>query len=47
MYDACEFNSYRTKIKRKPKDKKKLEELKLRKIINHTKMSLMKAIYQL
>ena len=31
MYDACEFNSYRTKIKRKPKDKKKLEELKLRK----------------
>ena len=31
MYDACKFNSYRTKIKRKPKDKKKLEELKLRK----------------
>ena len=31
MYNACEFNSYRTKIKRKPKDKKKLEELKLRK----------------
>lgn len=31
MYDACEFNSVRTKIKRKPKDKKKLEELKLRK----------------
>ena len=31
MYDVCEFNSYRTKIKRKPKDKKKLEELKLRK----------------
>ena len=31
MYDACEFNSYRTKIKRKSKDKKKLEELKLRK----------------
>ena len=31
MYDACEFSSYRTKIKRKPKDKKKLEELKLRK----------------
>ena len=31
MYDACEFNFYRTKIKRKPKDKKKLEELKLRK----------------
>ena len=31
MYDTCEFNSYRTKIKRKQKDKKKLEELKLRK----------------
>ena len=31
MYDACEFGSVRTKIKRKPKDKKKLEELKLRK----------------
>lgn len=31
MYNVCEFNSYRTKIKRKPKDKKKLEELKLRK----------------
>ena len=31
MYDTCEFSSYRTKIKRKPKDKKKLEELKLRK----------------
>ena len=31
MYDACEFNSVRTKIKRKPKDKKKLEKLKLRK----------------
>ena len=31
MYDACEFNSVRTKIKKKPKDKKKLEELKLRK----------------
>ena len=31
MYNAYEFNSYRTKIKRKPKDKKKLEELKLRK----------------
>ena len=31
MYNACEFNSYRTKIKRKPKGKKKLEELKLRK----------------
>ena len=31
MYEACEFNSVRTKIKRKPKDKKKLEELKLRK----------------
>ena len=31
MYDACEFNFVRTKIKRKPKDKKKLEELKLRK----------------
>ena len=31
VYDACEFNSVRTKIKRKPKDKKKLEELKLRK----------------
>ena len=31
MYDACEFGSIRTKIKRKPKDKKKLEELKLRK----------------
>ena len=31
MYNACEFGSVRTKIKRKPKDKKKLEELKLRK----------------
>lgn len=31
MYDACEFGSYRTKIKRKPKDKKKLKELKSRK----------------
>ena len=31
MYDACEFNSVRTKIKRKSKDKKKLEKLKLRK----------------
>ena len=31
MYDACEFNSVRTKIKKKPKDKKKLEELRLRK----------------
>ena len=31
MYDACEFNSYRTKIKKKSKNKKKLEELKSRK----------------
>ena len=31
MYNACEFSSVRTKIKKKPKDKKKLEELKLRK----------------
>ena len=31
MYNACEFGSIRTKIKRKPKDKKKLEELKSRK----------------
>lgn len=31
MYDACEFNSVRTKIKGKPKDKKKLKELKSRK----------------
>lgn len=31
MYDACEFGSVRTKIKRKPKNKKKLKELKLRK----------------
>ena len=31
MYDACEFGSVRTKIKRKPKNKKKLEELRLRK----------------
>src|SRR5574344_1072284 len=31
MYDACEFGSYRTKIRRKPKNKKKLEELRLRK----------------
>lgn len=28
MYDACEFGSVRTKIKRKPKNKKKLKELK-------------------
>lgn len=31
MYDACEFGSYRTKIRKKPKNKKKLEELKSRK----------------
>lgn len=31
MYDACEFGSIRTKIKRKPKNKKKLKELRLRK----------------
>ena len=31
MYDACEFDSVRTKIKRKPKSKKKLKELKSRK----------------
>ena len=31
MYDACEFNSYRTKIRKKPKNKKKLEELRARK----------------
>lgn len=31
MYDACEFGSIRTKIRKKPKNKKKLEELKLRK----------------
>lgn len=31
MYDACEFSSIRTKIKRKPKNKKKLKELRLRK----------------
>lgn len=31
MYDACEFGSVRTKIKRKPKNKKKLEELRSRK----------------
>lgn len=31
MYDACEFSSVRTKIKRKPKNKKKLKELRLRK----------------
>ena len=31
MYDACEFNSYRTKIRKKPKNKKKLEKLRLRK----------------
>lgn len=31
MYDACEFGSYRTKIKGKPKSKKKLKELKSRK----------------
>lgn len=31
MYDVCEFDSYRTKIKRKSKDKKKLKELKSRK----------------
>ena len=31
MYDACEFGSIRTKIKSKPKNKKKLEELRLRK----------------
>ena len=33
MYDACKFGSYKTKIKRKPKNKnkKKLKELKLRK----------------
>ena len=31
IYNACEFGSVRTKIKRKPKDKKKLEELKSRK----------------
>lgn len=31
MYDACEFNSCRTKIRKKPKNKKKLEELKSRK----------------
>ena len=31
MYDACEFSSYRTKIKDKSKDKKKLKELKSRK----------------
>lgn len=31
MYDACEFGSVRTKIKGKPKDKKKLKELKSRK----------------
>lgn len=29
MYDACEFGSVRTKIKKKPKSKKKLEELRL------------------
>lgn len=29
MYDACEFSSVRTKIKRKPKSKKKLKELRL------------------
>ena len=28
MYDACEFGSYRTKIKRKPKNKKKLKGTK-------------------
>lgn len=31
MYDACEFSSVRTKVKRKPKNKKKLKELKSRK----------------
>lgn len=31
MYDACEFNSCRTKIRKKPINKKKLEELKSRK----------------
>lgn len=31
MYDACEFNSVRTKVKRKLKDKKKLKELRSRK----------------
>lgn len=31
MYDACEFGSVKTKIKGKPKDKKKLEELKSKK----------------
>lgn len=31
MYDACEFGSVRTKIRKKPKNKKKLEELKSRK----------------
>lgn len=29
MYDACEFGSVRTKIKRKPKNKKRLKELRL------------------
>ena len=28
MYDACEFGYVRTKIRKKPKNKKKLEELK-------------------
>lgn len=31
MYDACEFGSIRTRIKGKPRNKKKLKELKLRK----------------
>lgn len=31
VYNACEFGSYKTKIKGKPKDKKKLKELKSRK----------------
>lgn len=31
MYDACEFNSYRTKIRKKPKNKKKLAKLRSRK----------------
>ena len=31
MYDTCEFNSYKTKIRKKPKNKKKLKEFKSRK----------------
>lgn len=31
MYDACKFSSYKTKIKGKPKNKKKLKELRSRK----------------